>query len=95
VSRRKPGEQTDELIPFEVPFRQSKIGNPKSKMAGHCFRCRIRNLWSGSSGAAAEEVSRIGYLTGTSLSANPARTDAFRQGLRQLGYVDGKNIVIE
>jgi putative ABC transport system substrate-binding protein len=41
------------------------------------------------------KVPRIGYLTGTSLSANSARTDAFRQGLRELGYVDGKNVVIE
>jgi putative ABC transport system substrate-binding protein len=41
------------------------------------------------------KVPRIGYLTGTSLSANSARTEAFRQGLRELGYVDGKNIVIE
>ena len=37
----------------------------------------------------------IGYLTGESLSANAARTDSFRQGLRELGYVDRKNIVIE
>jgi len=41
------------------------------------------------------KMPRIGYLTGTSLSANSARTDAFRQGLRELGYVEGKNILIE
>ena len=41
------------------------------------------------------KIPRIGYLTGTSLSANSARTDAFRQGLRELGYVHGKNLVIE
>jgi putative tryptophan/tyrosine transport system substrate-binding protein len=38
---------------------------------------------------------RIGYLTGGTLSANSARHEAFRQGLRELGYVEGKNIVIE
>jgi putative ABC transport system substrate-binding protein len=41
------------------------------------------------------KVPRIGYLTGTSLSANSARTEAFRQGLRELGYVEGKKILIE
>jgi putative ABC transport system substrate-binding protein len=43
----------------------------------------------------ATKIPRIGYLTGTSLSTNAARNEAFRQGLRELGYVEGKNIVIE
>jgi len=43
----------------------------------------------------ARKVPRIGYLTATSLSSNMARIDAFRQGLRELGYVEGKNILIE
>ena len=41
------------------------------------------------------KVPRIGYLSGASLSAIPARIEALRQGLRELGYVEGKNIVIE
>ena len=41
----------------------------------------------------AKKVPRIGYLALGTLS--PYRADAFRQGLRQLGYVEGKNIVIE
>ena len=41
------------------------------------------------------KVVPIGYLTGESLSANAARTESFRQGLRELGYMEGKNIVIE
>ena len=42
------------------------------------------------------KVSRIGYLTADSRSANAdVRADAFREGLRELGYVEGKNIVIE
>jgi putative ABC transport system substrate-binding protein len=41
------------------------------------------------------KVSRIGWLGGASASALASRLDAFRQGLRELGYVEGKNIVIE
>ena len=41
------------------------------------------------------KIPRIGYLGAASLSANAARIEAFRQGLRELGYVEGKNIVIE
>ena len=43
----------------------------------------------------AKKVPRIGYLTGSSPSARSARIEAFGQGLRELGYVEGKNIVIE
>ena len=41
------------------------------------------------------KVPRIGVLIGGSASALAARTEAFRQGLRELGYVEGKNIVFE
>ena len=43
----------------------------------------------------AAKIPRIGYLVGASLSGVSARIEAFRQGLRELGYVEGKNIVIE
>jgi putative ABC transport system substrate-binding protein len=41
------------------------------------------------------KIPRIAYLAGSSPSAIAARTEAFRQRLRELGYVEGKNIVIE
>ena len=41
------------------------------------------------------KVARIGFLIAVSPSAASARTEASRQGLRELGYVEGKNIVIE
>src|SRR5687767_12362097 len=41
------------------------------------------------------KIPRIGNLIGASPSSSSARTDAFRQGLRELGYVEGKNIVLE
>jgi putative tryptophan/tyrosine transport system substrate-binding protein len=41
------------------------------------------------------KVFRIGYLGGASPSAVSDRIEAFRQGLRELGYIEGKNVVIE
>jgi len=41
------------------------------------------------------KVPRIGYLNAVSPSTVSDRIEAFRQGLRELGYVEGKNIVIE
>jgi putative tryptophan/tyrosine transport system substrate-binding protein len=42
-----------------------------------------------------KKVPRIGFLTTLSPSTISDRIEAFRQGLRELGYVEGKNIVIE
>ena len=42
-----------------------------------------------------KKVPRIGFLSAASSSAISARVEAFRQGLRELGYADGKNILIE
>jgi ABC-type uncharacterized transport system substrate-binding protein len=58
----------------------------------------ITSLLTTLSPAAAQQptkVPRIGFLTGSSLSTTSARIAAFRQGLRDLGYVEGKNIVID
>jgi len=42
----------------------------------------------------AAKVARIGWLS-LKLAAAPHMPEAFRQGLRALGYVEGRNVVIE
>jgi putative ABC transport system substrate-binding protein len=41
------------------------------------------------------KLARIGYLTGRALDFERPWLAAFRQGLRDLGYIEGQNIVIE
>lgn len=38
---------------------------------------------------------RIGFLSATPLPAMPDRIEAFRQGLREHGYIEGQNVVVE
>jgi putative tryptophan/tyrosine transport system substrate-binding protein len=87
----------------------SPSDNRKSKTCGERRRT-IQNLnWVGivaciitleMCGVVAEaqqptKIPRIGFLAGVALPALSSRTEAFRQGLRELGYVEGKNIIIE
>lgn len=41
------------------------------------------------------KLARIGFLTNNSPTTFPAGDAAFRLGLRELGYIEGKNIIIE
>jgi len=42
-----------------------------------------------------KKIARIGYLAAVSSAADAPRLEAFRQGLRELGYVEGQNVIIE
>jgi len=41
------------------------------------------------------KIPRVGYLGAGTLSSSAANVEAFRLGLRELGYIEGKNIIIE
>jgi putative ABC transport system substrate-binding protein len=41
------------------------------------------------------KVPRIGFLVVSTRSFVSTRIETFRQGLRELGYVEGKNVLIE
>ena len=63
------------------------------------FLCILRAIsiavCSTASAQQQRKTPHVGYLTISSLSSNAARNEAFRRGMRELGYVEGKNIVIE
>jgi putative ABC transport system substrate-binding protein len=42
-----------------------------------------------------KKVSRVGYLAAVSAAADAPRLNAFRQELRELGYIEGQNILID
>jgi ABC-type uncharacterized transport system substrate-binding protein len=45
--------------------------------------------------AEAQEAYRIGLVSPATSSSMASRVEAFRQGLREFGYIEGKNITIE
>lgn len=55
----------------------------------------LLELWLPAEAQQATKIPRIGFLAATKPAAVAARVAAFRQGLRELGYVEGKNIVVE
>src|SRR5688572_8498109 len=100
----RPRKQAYEPMSFEILFRESKIDNPKPvlsyvelfKMAGlSVIALMLVVIGAEADAQQPTKVPRIGYLFNTSLYAAAFRVEAFRQGMRELGYVEGKNIVIE
>jgi hypothetical protein len=41
------------------------------------------------------KIPRIGYVSGADDLNKPGPEEAFRRGLQELGYVEGKNILVE
>lgn len=86
---------------FWMRFLNSRSDNRKSKMKGGAMKNILRLLAIVAAlgcGAMAEaqqtaKMPRLGWLAAA--SSTPTLNDAFRQGLRELGYIEGKNVVIE
>jgi putative ABC transport system substrate-binding protein len=74
--------------------RKSKIEN--LKLAG-ILALALTFAFGGTVAPAQQptKIPRIGYLSAGNRSAQTARIEAFIEGFRELGYVEGKNIVIE
>src|SRR5262245_18554185 len=94
---------------FQILFPRSHSSNIKSKACAEQRRMIQILKWvriiaiivaftiSGARAGAQQpkKVPRIGFLATVSPATISDRVDAFREGLRELGYVEGKNIVIE
>jgi ABC-type uncharacterized transport system substrate-binding protein len=93
---------------YLMGWMSSYSGNPKSKTCPeHCRR--IKNpkwiavvtlvfvfAWCGAVARAQPvKIIRVGFLSPTSAASNTDRLEALRAGLRDVGYVEGKNLVIE
>jgi putative ABC transport system substrate-binding protein len=65
------------------------------RTSGFVLAALILPLLQSAGAQQAEKVPRIGYLSGSPPSSIAERIEAFRQGLRELGYMEGKNIVLE
>ena len=70
-------------------------GNMKTRIKVFTLCTMLFALCVSAEAQQTQKFSRIGELGASSPSANPARYEAFRQRLRELGYVEGKNIAIE
>lgn len=74
---------------------EAKAKSKKANVLGFAL-CALLLAYSFPAGAQQpEKVYRIGLLTGASTAVAATWIDTFRQGLRVLGYVDGKNILLE
>ncbi len=79
--------------------------NPKSKIEKRPRRLKSAGIFAlaltfAFGGAAVEaqqptKIARLGFQSAASPAALLARVEAFQRGLRELGHVEGKNIVIE
>src|SRR5215216_4454571 len=65
------------------------------KVVGFVLGAIIVALGSPGQAQQPKKVARIGYLTAASRTGSAHLTEAFLQGLNELGYVEGKNIAIE
>ncbi|MBI4528972.1 MAG: hypothetical protein HY695_34675 [Deltaproteobacteria bacterium] len=83
-----------------VRFFGSQSDNLKSKIENRkwvgIFAIALTFVFGGARARAQQpaKVPLIGFLGGAAASTNPSRIEAFRQGLRELGYVEGKTIAI-
>ncbi|MBC7831517.1 MAG: ABC transporter substrate-binding protein [Hyphomicrobium sp.] len=84
---------------MEIDVKQNPLDLDKTMMTSTVRRlvlCALLSAIHVAAGAQqAKKPPRIGYLAAVSAAADAPRLNAFRQALKELGYVEGQNIQIE
>jgi putative ABC transport system substrate-binding protein len=76
--------------------RQQAAGSSKIlKVVGYAFCAMLFALCSSAEAQQAKKVSRIGYLSNSDPALESTRSEAIRQALREVGYIEGQNIATE
>jgi putative tryptophan/tyrosine transport system substrate-binding protein len=80
---------------MKIGIRQKAIGSSKKlKVVAYALYAMLFALCSLVEAQQPARVYRLGLVSSSSRDQSP-REDAFRRGLRELGYVEGKNVVID
>ena len=74
----------------KIEIRDLVNSDIRPRICSHCHRRASRRKR-----AAGGKVYRIGMLESVPAARNAANLDALRKGLRDLGYVEGRNLIIE
>jgi len=81
---------------MKIGSRQQAAGSRKNlKLIAHALCALLFALCSSADAQQPGKVSRIGYLSNTDAATDSARAKGIRQALRELGYIEGKNIATE
>src|SRR4030095_3596855 len=67
----------------------------KRKLRSFAFCALLLALWLPAEAQQPKKVYRIGFISPSSSATAALNLEAFRQGLRGQGYVEGENIAIE
>jgi putative ABC transport system substrate-binding protein len=83
-----------------VRSEQKQVSSKRIGAKRHCIRflvstCLLLTVFLLTDSAAQPKVWRIGVLVSSSATLNASRDNSLREGLRELGYADGKNIILE
>src|SRR5262245_14916830 len=72
-----------------------KTGNSRANVFGLAFFAMLFALCFSASAQQPKKVPHIGYLTSTDPATESIRFEPFQAALRELGYIEGRNIAIE